>query len=156
MYSLDWQAAFSNVTPVTPDIGFYDQDVFVGGNNGTSPDSVGTAMTVGTLTLSTVCMAPGVYTVQVDSKTDGGASSLTFQGQQETLNGSAVFTVACAVEDANCDGHVDLADHKSFLICLRSPGTAASSACRVFDIDGDGDVDVADHAAIAKSYTNCK
>ncbi len=156
VYSQNWRNAFSNVSPVTPDVGFYDQDVFVGGNNGSNPNSVGTTATVGTVTLSTTCMAPGVYTVQVDSKSDGGSSNLTFEGVQEMLLGSSVFTVECVDADANCDGHVDLADHKPFLTCLSGPGVAVSPPCRVFDLNGDGDVDVQDHAAITKGFTNCK
>lgn len=62
--------------------------------------------------------------------------------------------------DADCNGAVDLADHRYFVACLAGPSAAPAPAwpsstedcLAVFDVDGDADVDLADFAAIQELF----
>lgn len=86
-YSSQWENAFANVSPVTYDGGFYLHDVYAGGNN---PSSVGTELTLGTLTVDTTNLSEGPYEVTIDYGLDG-ISSLGLDAQSEPLNGHGTF-----------------------------------------------------------------
>lgn len=89
VYSPAWTAAFASFNTPIYDVGFYAQSVFVGGNNAVS---VGASMVLGTVTIQTTGMAPGIHTMQVNHSTDG-FSALTLGGAPETLFGFANFHV---------------------------------------------------------------
>ena len=89
-YSAQWTSAFSTVSNPSFDVGFYPQDVFVGGNN---PTSVGTTKLLGTVTVDTTGLVDGVYQLRIDNATDS-VSTLARAGSAEPLNGSVNFIVA--------------------------------------------------------------
>ncbi len=89
-YSAEWSAAFSNVTPPVFDVGVYDQDVFVGGNN---PNPVGSSLLLGTVTVSTTGLSQGAYDVTIDNALDFGVSTLALAGVSEPLVGTGTFTI---------------------------------------------------------------
>lgn len=102
-YSAAWSAAFANVTSPQFAVGFYDQDVFVGGNN---PTPVGATLLLGTVTLTTTGMTSGTYQVMISNTIDG-LSNLGLDGQPESLNGSAAFTVAAECQvDGDCEDFI--------------------------------------------------
>ncbi|MBI4717170.1 MAG: hypothetical protein HY763_05150 [Planctomycetes bacterium] len=148
-YSAAWTAAFANVTPPTADVGFYTQDVFVGGNN---PNPVGTNLSLGTVTVSTTGMAEGSYTVRIDPSVDRGVSRLTLDGVLEPLSGSATFTLLC-VFNPDCDTDVDAADYAVMYSCATGPGGTVSNACRRFDVNSDGHVDLKDFSTFTRQFT---
>lgn len=88
-YSDDWNAAFSNVSTIAYDVGFYNQDVYVGGNNSTS---VGTSLLLGTIAVGTDGLAAGTYDVTIDGYSDG-ISVLGLDTATESLSGSGSFTI---------------------------------------------------------------
>lgn len=88
-YSSQWTTAFSTVSTPTFDVGFYAQDVFVGGNNSAS---VGTSLLLGTVTVGTTGMPDGAYQIRIDNSLDG-VSTLARSGTPEALNGSGAFTI---------------------------------------------------------------
>ena len=152
-YSAAWEAAFSNVTPPAADVGFYSQDVFVGGNH-TLP--VGATLALGTVTVDTAGMIEGVYQVRIDPGLVQDVSSLVFEGVHEDLQGAGAFTIACAFADPECDVDVDLADYALLQVCVKGPRSPASAACERYDDDGDGDVDLADLTAFTRQFTGSK
>ncbi len=93
VYDVNWTSAFSNTTPPSSDVGFYAQDVFVGGNNASS---VGTTVVLGRVTIKTSNTISGNHVVAIDNSIDG-ISGLTLGGNTETLNGSASFEVTAPV-----------------------------------------------------------
>lgn len=88
-YSSQWTSAFSTVSTPTFDVGFYAQDVFVGGNHSAS---VGTSLLLGTITVNTTGMANGAYQLRIENSVDG-VSTLARSGTPEALNGSGAFTI---------------------------------------------------------------
>ncbi len=95
VYDTAWTSAFSNVTTPAFDVGFYSQDVFVGGNNAAS---VGSTLVLGTITIDTTGMSGGSHQVVVDNATDG-FSRLALAGMTEPLTGAGIFQingVACS------------------------------------------------------------
>ncbi len=150
-YSFQWLIAFSsgNISPITPDIGFYTQDVFVGGNN---PTSVGSQMVLGDVTIDTTNMVGGCYLVQVNRAVDSN-SGLTLDILSESLNGSAMYIIQGDSVDGNCDGKVDAQDFNSLAECLQGPGQPYPLGCGAYDTDVDGDVDAADYSALTLQYT---
>lgn len=140
-YAPEWDQAFLNITGPLNDVGFYPQDVFVGGNN---PSTVGTSLRLGTVTLKTSGLAEGTYIVQISNTIDGGVSKLSRGDLRDPLNGSATFTIQCASIDSDCDGDLDLIDYTDMPSCVTGPGQTASSSCLRFDADGDNDVDLSD------------
>ncbi len=149
-YSAEWSAAFTNVTPPFFDIGVYDQDVFVGGNN-TSP--VGVALLLGTVTVNTAGMSEGAYNVRIDNTVDSGFSRLGLDAAHEPLDGAGVFTIQCSPADGDCDGDVDLNDYASFQSCSTGPGGTAAQGCQGYDLDGDQDIDLVDFALFMILFT---
>jgi hypothetical protein len=83
-YSDDWNAAFSNVSPVTLNVGFYTRDIFVGGNNSTALGV--TSLDLGTLSVDTSALPPGTYDVTIDNSYDG-TSVLGLNVDVEALRG---------------------------------------------------------------------
>lgn len=92
-YSVNWTSAFSNTTTPSSDAGFYNQDIFVGGNN---PSAVGTTVVLGRVTIDTSNTISGNHVVAIDNSFDG-ISRLALGGNTEALNGSAVFAVLVPV-----------------------------------------------------------
>lgn len=156
-YHTEWQEAFSNVSPVTVDVGFYKHDVFVGGNN---PTSVGTSLSLGVVTIETAGLAEGTYEVRVDPVIDQDISKLYLfvppARQDEALHGFAQFTVRCQTADADCDNDVDLLDYGLFTACLGGPGKVMSGPCARFDHDGDDDVDLADAGGLWAGFSGSR
>lgn len=103
-YSPAWTTAFSNVTQISYDNGFFSQDVFVGGNHSVS---VGQSKTLGTITIDTANMGVGAHSVFIDNALDG-VSTLGLAGVPESLAGSAVFEVTPPVPAASTWGLVVL------------------------------------------------
>jgi len=149
-YSFQWVFAFANVSPITQDIGFYTQDVFVGGNNATA---VGSQMILGIVTIDTTNMTDGCHLVQVNHVIDLNNSSMTLDGIQEFLDGSAIYIIQGVSVDGNCDGKVDAQDHRIMASCLQGPGQPFPTGCSAYDTDIDGDVDAADFSALTLQYT---
>lgn len=149
-YAPEWDQAFLNITSPLSDVGFYAQDVFVGGNN---PSPVGTSLRLGTVTLKTHGMTEGAYTVQISNAVDGGISKLSRGDLRDPLNGSATFTIQCTSIDLDCDGDFDLIDYADLPSCVAGPGQSAASSCLRFDADGDNDVDLADVRLSMASFT---
>jgi len=89
-YSASWLSAFSNVTPITSDTGFYAQDVYVGGNNA---GTVGASLVLGTVTIDTAGMSAGVHHIKVDHVIDG-VSTVGLAGVPESLTGIGAFEIA--------------------------------------------------------------
>jgi len=89
VYDPAWTTAFSNTTTPIFDVGFYNQDVFVGGNNATP---VGSTLVLGTITINTTGMGGGSHQVVVDNAIDN-FSRLALAGVTETLSGAGVFQV---------------------------------------------------------------
>lgn len=88
-YSPAWLGSFANVSPPTFGIGFYDHDVFVGGNN---PSPVGASLPLGTVTIDTTGMLPGSYAVSIDNGHDG-LSLLGLNAQTEPLYGQGLYVI---------------------------------------------------------------
>ncbi len=149
-YSSAWQAAFNRVTPPTPDLGLYAQDVFVGGNN---PLSVGQSMALGTLTVHTVGLVEGTYNVRVDANLRPDLSSIVLGGVHEALSGIGTFTIACAAADPQCDNDVDLNDFQMLRPCITGPGLVPQDGCLRYDMNGDADVDFGDLAIFMAQFT---
>jgi hypothetical protein len=54
--------------------------------------------------------------------------------------------------DADCDGDVDLVDHRAWVPCPTGTGQRLELGCEVFDFDLDGDVDLADAASYLVTF----
>ncbi len=138
-YSPTWLSVFSTVTPPTEDVGFYSQDIFVGGNNSTS---VGPGLVVGIATIDTTGMFGGTYTVKVDAALDG-FSTLGLDGTPELLNGSATFDVvgSCfpaspAVVETGVDaGGATVPNLKNRVLSIAAADVGRSQAIRVTFVD---------------------
>ncbi|MEK6677077.1 MAG: hypothetical protein AABZ47_15665 [Planctomycetota bacterium] len=151
-YSTAWTSTFQNVTAVIPDV-FYPQDVFVGGNN---PTSVGTTITLGTVTVDTRGMSAGTYRVRVDPAVDHGFSRLSLGDARDPIVGVATFDVECPLGDAECDGDLDLVDYREFRTCVAGPDVSLEGQCLADDFNGDGDVDLEDTAQFANLFTGAR
>ncbi len=93
-YDPAWTSAFSNTSTPLFDVGFYNQDVFVGGNNITS---VGSTLVLGTITVNTTGMSGGLHQVVVDNAIDN-FSRLALAGVTESLSGSGSFQVIAPLQ----------------------------------------------------------
>jgi len=150
-YSAVWQTAFLNVTPPTPDLGLYKQDVFVGGNN---PSSVGQSLVLGIVTVDTTGMIEGSYEVRIDAdlRVDQ-LSALVLAGVREDLSGSGTFSIVCPPADPECDNDVDLNDYRLLYPCVAGPGRTPTDQCLRYDMDGDVDVDFADVGKFVRQFS---
>jgi len=149
-YAPEWDAAFFNITPPTPDQPFYAQGVFVGGNN---PVPVGASLLLGTITLKTTGMTEGTYTVMINSAIDGGISKLSREHDRDLLHGEATFAIKCIAADADCDGDFDLIDFSGLSSCLLGPAQSVAPQCQRYDTEPDGDVDMMDARALLVGFT---
>jgi ligand-binding sensor domain-containing protein len=68
---------------------------------------------------------------------------------------SATIVPPCAPSggDADCNGHVDLADFVGFAACLAGPNASPGPSCGAFDFGADADVDLGDFAAVQNGFT---
>jgi len=152
-YAPAWQAAFANVTPPTPDLGLYAQDVFVGGNN---PTSVGRTLALGDVIVHTEGLVEGTYRVSIDSNAGPEISSLILAGVHEGLSGEGTFTIVCPPADPQCDADVDLADFRLMLPCVTGPDQTPSGACSRYDANADGIVDLWDVGEFLQQFTGAR
>lgn len=152
IYSPEWEANLANVTAPMPDLQFYTQDVFVGGNNPT-PVAIEGSLELGTVVVDTTGMSEGTYDVRIDPAVATGVSSLVLEGTNDGLQGLALFTIQCAAFDPQCDVDVDLNDYTLFRPCIIGPDIEASSSCSRFDATGDGHVDLADMSEFLTKFT---
>ena len=138
-YGSAWLSAFSTVTTPTEDVGFYSQDVFVGGNNATS---VGAGLVVGLVTIDTTGMFGGTYTLKVDAALDG-FSTLGLDGTPEMLNGSISFDVigtcfpaSSAMVEIGLDaGGASVPNVKNRMLSIAAADVGRSQAIRVTFVD---------------------
>ena len=105
VYSPAWTTAFSSVNAPQYDVGFYNQSVFVGGNNAAS---VGTSIVLGTVTIHTGGMTAGTRKIEVNNAADG-FSTLGLNGAPEPIFGLATFSVHRPVPAVSTWGLVILA-----------------------------------------------
>ena len=89
VYSTAWMSAFTNVTPISYDNGFYDKDAFVGGNHATS---VGNSLELGTITIDTTGMDIGTYSLKINHALDG-ISALGLSGTPDPILGIVTFSI---------------------------------------------------------------
>lgn len=104
VYSSAWITAFSNVSPISYDNGFFAQDVFSGGNHSVS---VGTTLALGTVTVDTTGMSVGTHSITINHAVDG-ISTLGLAGTPEPLAGTVNFQVTPPVPAASTWGLVVL------------------------------------------------
>lgn len=104
VYSSAWTTAFSNVSPVMYDNGFFAQDAFSGGNHSIS---VGTSLALGTVTVDTTGMSVGTHSLTISHAVDG-ISTLGLAGTPEPLAGTVNFQITPPVPAASTWGLVVL------------------------------------------------
>jgi len=138
-YDTAWTSAFANVTTPFFDTGVYPQDVYVGGNNAAS---VGSSLTLGTVTIDTTGISCGSHSIQISHAFDG-FSVLGLNGVPEGLEGSASFEITvpggCSLPPTivwSADPAASTRATRSLVIGVTAePGQTATAAILVTLID---------------------